>query len=150
MKELRMFLMPGENLDIFDLDETLFSTSAKVLIVDQHKNVIKELCNQSFNNYKLLPGESFDFSQFRSSSIFVETSQPILDIVATLKERYEYNKLNNGKTIIITARGDFNDKGMFLDFLRGHGLPVDDTENFFIYRTGNAYDDLSVAQRYVS
>ena len=62
-------------LTIFDIDETLFHTNAKIKVVQE--KVVKILDNQSYNNYKLKQGESFDYGQFKSAKIFKETSTPI-------------------------------------------------------------------------
>ena len=138
--------MSGKNLDLFDLDETLFHTSAKIQ-VKKDDQIIKSLTNKEFNEYVLEDGEEYDFSQFRDSKFFTETSSPIRRVVDTLIERYNHNLINGGRTVVVTARADFNDREVFLMFLESFGIPVRDTDKFFIYRTGNATDDLSVAVR---
>ena len=47
-------------LTIFDIDETLFHTKAKVQVFKDGK-VNKILDNQQFNSYQLKKGESFDY-----------------------------------------------------------------------------------------
>ena len=63
-------------LTIFDIDDTLFHTTAKIAVMKDGKQV-RELTNQEFNTYKLKAGESFDFRQFRSAAKFRAESKPI-------------------------------------------------------------------------
>ena len=58
----------GKGLTIFDIDETMFKTKARVHVVKDGK-VIKKLDNQEFNDYKLKKGEDFDFGEFTNAKI---------------------------------------------------------------------------------
>jgi hypothetical protein len=122
-------------LNVFDIDDTLFHTTAKILVL-KDGNVIKELSNQEFNTYKLEPGESFDFVQFRDSEKFYHESKPISRMLnkahAILK-----NMRINSRVIIVTARADFNDKNLFLDTFRKHNFPIDRVR---VERAGNIND----------
>ena len=71
-------------LTIFDIDETLFHTKAKVQVFKDGK-VNKILDNQQFNSYQLKKGESFDYGQFKSAKIFKETSTPIAKVIKRAK-----------------------------------------------------------------
>ena len=42
------------NLHVFDIDDTLFHTNAKVKVVDHHGKVVQKLSNSEFNDHKLL------------------------------------------------------------------------------------------------
>jgi FMN phosphatase YigB (HAD superfamily) len=53
-------------LTIFDIDDTLFHTTAQIAVMKDGKK-IKDLTNQEYNTYKLKQGESYDYSQFRDS-----------------------------------------------------------------------------------
>ena len=110
------------SLTIFDIDDTLFHTTAKIAVVKNGK-VVRELSNQEFNTYKLKAGEEFDFHQFRSSKKFREESRPITRMMNKMKTILR-NTENNPKSrvIILTARGDFDDKHMFLNTFRDYGL----------------------------
>ena len=66
----------GKGLTIFDIDETMFITKAKVHVVKNGK-VIKKLDNQEFNAYKKKPGEDYDFGEFKNAEVFNRTSTPI-------------------------------------------------------------------------
>ncbi len=112
-------------LTIFDIDDTLFHTTAKIAVVKDGK-VVRELTNQEFNTYKLKAGEEFDFHQFRSSKKFRDESKPITRMMNKMKTILR-NSENNPKSrvIILTARGDFDDKHIFLNTFRDYGLDID-------------------------
>ena len=67
----------GKGLTIFDIDETLFHTKAKINIKRDGK-VVGSLNNVEYNNYKLKPGEEFDYGQFKSAKIFAKNSASFL------------------------------------------------------------------------
>ena len=113
------------HLHIFDIDDTLFHTTAKVAVLKNGK-IVRELTNQEFNNYKLKPGEEFDYRQFRSAKKFKEESMPIKRMMAKAKIILSRaSKKPNSKVIIVTARDDFDDKNTFLDTFREHGFDID-------------------------
>lgn len=120
-------------LTIFDIDETLFHTKAMIKVVKDGK-VVRELDNQQFNTYKLKAGEQFDFGQFSSAKIFRETSTPIAKMIAKAKAIVKAKSNPDSRAIIVTARADFDDKKMFLQTFRDHGLPID---QMHVERSGN-------------
>lgn len=124
----------GAALTVFDIDETLFHTKAKVLVVKNNK-VVKELTNQEFNTYKLKSGESFDFQQFRDAKFFNATSVPIERMWRKAKSTLDtVGRRPGSKVIIVTARSDFDDRETFLDTFRKHGLDID---KIHVHRAGN-------------
>ena len=128
MLSFRQYLFEEESsggLTIFDIDDTLFHTTAKVLVKKNGK-VVQTLDNQEFNNYNLKPGEEFDFDEFRSAEKFKQESKPIARMLAKAKTILR-NSLNNpkSKVIIVTARGDFDDRETFLDTFRKYGFDID-------------------------
>ena len=120
-------------LTIFDIDETLFHTKAKIKVIKDGKS-IKELDNQQFNTYELKDGESFDFGQFRSAKIFRETSVPVVRMIEKAKAIVKAKNNPHSRAIVCTARADFDDKDMFLQTFREHGLPID---QMHVERAGN-------------
>jgi hypothetical protein len=87
---------------------------------------IKELDNQEFNTYNLKDGETFDFGQFRNAKKFREESKPITKMLNKAKIILRNSiKNKNSKVIILTARGDFDDRETFLNTFRDHGLDID-------------------------
>jgi hypothetical protein len=112
-------------LTIFDIDDTLFHTTAMIAVM-KNGRVAKELTNQQFNNYQLRPGEQFDFSQFADSDKFFTESKPITKMFNKAKAivRNTENKPNS-RVVIITARNNFADKNKFLATFRKYGFNID-------------------------
>jgi len=112
-------------LTIFDIDDTLFNTTAKVAVV-KNGRVVRQLTSQQFNSYQLNLGEKFDFSQFADSDKFFRESTPISKMFNKAKAivRNVQNKPNS-KVVIITARNNFQDKNKFLATFRKYGFDID-------------------------
>jgi hypothetical protein len=134
--KLKSYLKTHKNevrtLNVWDIDDTLGQTSAKVNIKKNGK-VVKTLAPGEYNNYKLGQGEELDFSQFRSGKIFRETFKPITNVLDRAKT-IVWNQSENSHSIIITARADFDDHKEFLEAFRDHGFPID---HVYVERSGN-------------
>lgn len=131
-KRFKEFIGSG-TLTIFDIDETLFHTKAKVAVVKDGK-VVRMLDNQEFNTYKRKPGEEYDFKEFKSAEVFRRTSTPIVKMIEKAKAIVKAKNNPASRAIIVTARSDFDDKKMFLQTFRDHGLPID---QMHVERSGN-------------
>ena len=125
----------GMGLTIFDIDDTLFHTTAKIKVLKDGK-VVRTLTNQEFNNYNLQPGEEFDFGEFRSAEKFAKESEPIKPMINTLKRILD--RAGNTKVIMLTARADFDDKTKFLDTFEKYGI---DMSRVHVHRAGNLPGD---------
>ena len=123
----------GKGLTIFDIDETMFETKAKVKVIKDGK-VIKKLDNQEFNNYKLKSGEEFDFGEFRNAQVFNKTSTPIARMINKVKAILKNATRKGSKVIIVTARPNFDNKKVFLNTFRKQGIDID---NIYVERAGN-------------
>jgi hypothetical protein len=122
------------SLSVFDIDDTLFSTTTQVLVKKAGK-VTEKLTPAEFNVYKLKDGEEFDFAQFRSAKVFADTAKPIETVFKTAKKLISKFSMHPDKRIIIvTARADLDDKHLFLDTFKKYGF---DTRKVHIYRAGN-------------
>ena len=132
-------------LTIFDIDETLFHTKAKVRVVKEGK-VVRELDNQQFNTYQRQPGEEYDFDQFRCAKTFHHTSVPVIRMIEKAKAIVKAKKNPHSRAIICTARSDFDDKHLFLETFRKHGIPIDDMH---VERAGNLEIDSSAEAKKV-
>ena len=121
-------------LFIFDIDDTLFKTNARVFVKDPSGKVIDRLSNQDFNTHTLLPGQSYEFSEFENANMFDMTSRPIkamLDKVKHLQKKIE----GTGSLItFITGRSDFDDKEKFLNVFRKRKIDID---KIHVHRVGN-------------
>jgi FMN phosphatase YigB (HAD superfamily) len=135
MKKINRFrnFVGSGTLTIFDIDETLFHTKAKVAVVKDGK-VVRMLDNQEFNTYKRKAGEEYDFREFASAEVFRKTSTPIVRMINKAKAIVKAKKNVHSRAIIVTARADFDDKEMFLQTFRDHGLPID---SMHVERSGN-------------
>ena len=124
----------GAALTVWDIDDTLFETTAKV-IVRRNGGSVMELTSSEFNHYKKQPGDTIDFSQFQDSRLFHETSKPIENMWKTAKRVLEnIGKRPGSRMVIVTARGDFDNKDLFLETFRKHGM---DMSKVHVYRAGN-------------
>jgi hypothetical protein len=112
-------------LSIFDIDDTLFHTTAQIIIRKSGK-AIKKLSSADFNHYKLGPGESADFSEFEDADKFNKESTPITKMFNKAKALLaDTHKHPNNKVIIVTARPDSDNKNKFLATFRKYGFPID-------------------------
>lgn len=128
MLSFKSFLTENEEkggLTIFDIDDTLFHTTAQVIVMKGKKEV-KRLSTGEYNHYVLKPGEHLDFGEFRNAKKFYNESKPIGRMLAKAKAILK-NTLNkpSSKVIIVTARTDFDDRETFLDTFRKHGFDID-------------------------
>jgi len=124
-------------LYIIDIDETLFITDARVRVIDS-KGETRVLSPEEYRKYQLGAGEKFDFSDFEDAEMFARTSRPIermIDRVKTIMGGIE----DESYTIFLTARPDQNDRDVFLEVFRKHGIDIDSGH---VERAGNIRLDL--------
>ena len=119
-----------KKLVVFDIDDTLVNTQTKVHVVKDGK-IVNSLNSHDFTHYKLKPGESFDFEDFRNAREFFEKSKPIIPMMNQLKR----DIATGNKVVMVTARADFDDKELFLDTFRKYGVDIDKVH---VYRAGNS------------
>lgn len=131
-KRFKEFVGTG-TLTIFDIDETLFHTKATVKVMKGGR-LVRELDNQEFNTYQRKEGEEFDFGNFRNAEYFRKTSTPVVRMVEKAKAIVKAKKNPHSRAIIVTARADFDDREMFLQTFRDHGIPID---KMHVERSGN-------------
>jgi hypothetical protein len=120
-----------KTLNIFDIDDTLFMSSAKTAVVKNGK-VLHKLDTRELLKYKLKPGEKFDYSEFKSGKHFYDTATPIEKMIRRAQQAVHGD--TNSRTIIITARADLSDKDLFLRKFKEHGFPIDQVH---VERAGN-------------
>ena len=135
MKNFKTYLEEnkGKGLTIFDIDETMFITKAKVKVVKNGK-VVKKLDNQEFNTYKKKDGETYDFGEFKNAEVFNRTSTPIARMINKVKAILKNAVRKGSKVIIVTARPNFDNKKIFLDTFRKQGIDID---KIYVERAGN-------------
>jgi len=114
----------SDKLLIFDVDDTLIHTSAKIWVMkgDEH---IKTLTNAEYNDYKRGPGEWFDYREFNDPKIL--SRETFTQYWGTLKREYK-----KGVHIsILTAR---NDAKMIRRFFLKNGI---DIKEELVFATGD-------------
>ena len=121
-----------KSLYVFDIDDTLFRTSARARVVNT-KGQVKYLSSEELRDYEFSASEKICFAEFRDAKKFAEESQPIESMIKIAQDCIK--KTSEGsKTILLTARADLNCKTKFLKYLNASGL---DTNNIYVERAGN-------------
>lgn len=103
---------------IFDIDDTLTISSAKIIVTDSKTGKTFELTPEEFNDYERNPKHLVNFDQFRSLEI-MKAGKLIDKYFSVLKKNYK-----KGIAIgVITAR---DDQAMIYEWLRYHvGFHID-------------------------
>lgn len=134
----------GHGLHVFDVDDTLFHTTAKVKVMHGDKEV-DSLSNSEYNTHVLPKDHHYDYREFRDAEKFDKESKPNRRMLAKMKAIHSNAKKKEGsKVIIATARADFDNKDRFLNAFRKHGVDIDDIH---VHRAGNEKGEGSVAEK---
>jgi cytidyltransferase-like protein len=106
----------GHNIAIFDLDDTLVVTNARIEVTDARSGEKFSLSPKEFNEYERKASHSINFSQFDDPDILKAGTivEWTLDI---MKEVYA----QEGAVGIITARGDAK---LVREFMLSHGVDI--------------------------
>ncbi len=136
MDNFKEFITEGKGLGltIFDIDDTMFKSKARVLVKNKKTGQTKPLTPRQFNSYKLNSGEEFDYGEFKSSKLFYQTATPIAKMIAKAKAIIKNATRKGSKVIVVTARADMDDKKLFLKTFEAHGIPMRDV---YVERAGN-------------
>jgi len=146
MKKFNEFLAEraGKGLTIFDIDDTMFISKARVLVKNKNTGQVKALTPMEFNSYKLRKNEEYDYGEFRSAKIFYQTATPIARMVQKAKAIISNATKKGSKVIIVTARADMDDKNLFIKTFEAHGIPM---KNVYVERAGNMSGKNSAANK---
>ena len=144
MLDFKEYLRENKGLTIFDIDDTMFTSKARVRVKNKNTNKIKELSPKAYNNYKLGKDEEWDYGEFKSSKIFYQTATPIARMVAKAKAIIKNATKAGSKVIVVTARSDMDDKDLFIKTFEAHGIPM---KNVYIERAGNMGGKNSAANK---
>ncbi len=148
MKKFNEFLAEraGKGLTIFDIDDTLFVSKARVIVKNTNTGQTKPLTPMEFNSYKLRKNEEFDFGEFKSSKIFYQTATPIGRMVQKAKAIIKNATKKGSKVIVVTARSNMDDKNLFIKTFESHGIPM---KNVYVERAGNIKGPSSASNKKV-
>ena len=101
---------------IFDLDDTLVVTNAKILVKDALTGETFDLTPQEFNEYEKQPHHEVDYKQFNDPNI-LKAGRLVQWVLNILQSAYE-----SGTAVgIITAR---DNKSLVRNFLLSHGIDI--------------------------
>jgi hypothetical protein len=116
-------LQEVKRLYCFDLDDTLFHTEGKA-IVRANNQIVRYVSNEDLKTDKLIKGESYDWSQYDSSSVFAR-SRPIEPMIKKLIKIHNKSKKSPGDKILInTARRCVTDNNEFLAKFKQYGIDI--------------------------
>lgn len=123
-------------LHVFDVDDTLVHSKAQVHVKNAEGKTVQKLSTSEYNTHKLPAGHHYDYHEFKSADVFKKTSHPIHKMIKTINAAQATSSKNqHNKTIINTARSDFDDKDKFLGTLKAHGIKHID--KIHVHRAGN-------------
>lgn len=132
------FLIHGKSSDkvlVFDVDDTLIKSNAKVFVI-KNGSVVDKLDTQEYNNYVLKPGESFSYEEFKDLDKMLDAD--ITPYFKTMEREY-----HKGVHIsILTARA--NKKLIHDFFIKKSNI---DIHPKLIFTIGDDMSDLSVAEK---
>lgn len=148
MKKFNEFLAEkaGKGLTIFDIDDTMFVSKAKVRVKNTNTGKVKELTPQEYNSYKLGNNEVWDYGEFKSAKLFFKTATPIARMIEKAKAIIKNATARGSKVIIVTARADMDNKDLFIKTFEAHGIPM---KNVYVERAGNVGGKNSAANKTV-
>ena len=129
---IKMTNHPIKSLYVFDIDDTLFRTSARARIVNT-KGQVKYLSSEELKDYEVSSDEKICFAEFRDAKKFAEESQPIESMIKIAQDCIK-KTAEGSKTILLTARADLDCKTKFLEYLNSSGL---DINHIYVERAGN-------------
>lgn len=111
-----MAFSKDNSIIIFDLDDTLVVTNAKILVKDALTGETFDLTPQEFNEYEKEPHHEVDYNQFNDANI-LKAGRLVDWVLSILRSAYE-----SGTAVgIITAR---NNKELVREFLLSHGIDI--------------------------
>ena len=114
---------------IFDIDNTLLNSDAKIHVVDDNGNIVKSLTSEEFNNYVLPDNFKFDFSEFSDLKMLLKSKlKPYFEIL--IREYFKGTHIS-----ILTARGNFQ---MIKKFFLQKGI---DIKSNLIFAVGSSEYD---------
>ena len=94
---------PRKSIHVFDLDDTLIQTEAKIRLLNAEGHETRSLTPSQFTTYVLQVGENFDFRDFSDVGILARgvVLKYTRDIIETILKRGTQSDFG-----ILTARGD--------------------------------------------
>jgi len=112
----------SDNAYIFDLDDTIISTGAKIEVIRDGKKF--ELTPAQWNEFKREPGDKINLGQFDDSNIFFKTAKPTkyFKVIENISNAIKRGA-SNSYIYILTARGG-KIRNTIYDYLKQKGIEV--------------------------
>ena len=100
---------------VFDFDDTLAFTDARVHVMSEQNECVASLTPQEFNDVKLKDGQWFDFSDFNESS-FILNGKPtkLIDLARDV--------FSDGHSVFILTARSYQASSAIAEFLKGFGV----------------------------
>ena len=121
-----------------DIDDTIFSTGARVRVRNVKTGKVRDLSPAEFNTWKPSDTEEPEFGEFRSGKIFKDTAKAIAPVMKIVKGHV---KAGDG-VVFLTARAGFDDNAIVRSVFREHGIRMSG-KNVFLELTGNLDSKIS-------
>ena len=135
VNELMIHGKSSDKVLVFDVDDTLIKSNAKVYVRKNGK-IIKKLNTQEYNTYKPKPNEEFTYEEFGDLNKMLEAD--ITPYFKTMEREY-----NKGVHIsILTARA--NKKLIHEFFIQKSNIDINPK---LIFTVGDDMSDLSVSEK---
>ena len=136
----------GVTLSFFDIDETVFHSFAQVIVRNKHTgDVVERLPNKEFNSHVLGDDEEYDFSEFKDSKIFSQSSKVIKSTLQEIKKQFA----KGNHIIFLTARADMDDNAEFKNTFRKVGIRVNNKKIRFELAGNLKYGPIPQRKMYV-
>lgn len=120
-------------LSVWDIDDTLFKSESIRIIIIKNNQVVRQLSTSEWNSYRLKPGETADFSQFRDGKFFFHSAIPLS---ANLKKAKLALESRDTMMITLSARSKTDNKTLFLKKFELYGLNMDRATSHSVFAGG--------------
>ena len=121
----------GGSITIFDVDDTLVLTSAKIKVHDPFTGKNYEMTPKEYNEYERDPNHVLDFSDFTNPDV-LKAGRIIDWVMNVLKKTMAVERAVG----IITAR---DSKELIIDFLQHHNVNINPDFIFAVNSEGEGY-----------
>jgi hypothetical protein len=128
----------GDSITVFDVDDTLTVSDAKIKVKDPETGKKFELTPKEFNEYKKDPNHVLDFSDFQNPDIL--KAGKIIDWVMNVLQKTMQVERAVG---VITAR---DSKDLIIDFLLHNGVDINPNFIFAVNDPSSGFTG-SIAKR---
>lgn len=108
-------------ITFFDVDETLFKTDTLTRVVRSGGDDYT-LTDRQLYDHMLGDGERYDYSMYGSAEFFRVSARPVEKM---LREARRVCQESDHRVVIVTARPEMDDMGLFVQTFHDHGIDVD-------------------------